>query len=202
MGKLPPQMPPFDDGQGGEKSPVVVNHIHVHANAHSHSHAQATAVAANGLGYGCLAWLIAAVGVIVLPLGTCLICSGMIANSPSPDRPKVKSVIAKPVASPKHVAASPEPEPVKAQPIIEVPLVTPTTSSEPDVPPVVETPQRSPEFRTWTSKDGTSVEAEFVSYISGKVTVRREDGKKVTIDASSLTGDSKQFLNKRGARLE
>ena len=56
-------------------------------------------------------------------------------------------------------------------------------------------------FRTWTSTTGSSIEAKFVSYASGKVTLEKRDGKRLTVDLSKLSQDDRDWLeNERRER--
>ena len=54
----------------------------------------------------------------------------------------------------------------------------------------------SGEMRTWTSKDGKfSIEAELVSDRGGRVTLRKADGKRLTLTANKLSAKDQEFLS-------
>lgn len=57
--------------------------------------------------------------------------------------------------------------------------------------------------RTWTSADGSrKVEAELVESRDGKVTLRRNDGRTVTVDIGSLSAEDQDFIAKQEDEVE
>ena len=56
--------------------------------------------------------------------------------------------------------------------------------------------------RTWTSADGRTLEAEFISSADGKITVRRNsDGRTLTLSLEQISPDDRTWLEERMAEL-
>ena len=50
------------------------------------------------------------------------------------------------------------------------------------------------EFRSWTNKDGNSIEAKFIKFKEEKIEIRRRDGFTFTLDPSTLSQDDQDYL--------
>ena len=55
-------------------------------------------------------------------------------------------------------------------------------------------------MRSWTSAVGTSIEAEFVSYVNGKVKLKKADGKTIELPIEKLSAADQQFIRKPKAK--
>ena len=53
--------------------------------------------------------------------------------------------------------------------------------------------------RTWTSSDGRTLDGDFVSATDTAVTVKKKDGKKVTIDLTKLSAEDQEFVKTQKA---
>ena len=50
------------------------------------------------------------------------------------------------------------------------------------------------EFRSWTNKDGNSIEAKFIKFKEEQIEIRRRDGFTFTLDPSTLSQDDQDYL--------
>ena len=50
------------------------------------------------------------------------------------------------------------------------------------------------EMRIWTDSDGTTLEAEFVEYLNGRVTLEAANGKQIQVRLSSLSNEDQQLV--------
>ena len=100
-----------------------------------------------------------------------------------------------PSTTPIPALAAPKPGPEKSSPSTVMP---PTVSESADAPtPSAETPKHK--MRIWTSSDGKSLEAQFLSYAYGTVVLKKADGTVVKVPIERF-GEQDQVFIRKGAR--
>ncbi len=145
-------------------------------------------------GVGCLgrAVAFALVGAVVVG----------IARGCGADRPR--ALVDPPAAAPPAMPLQPPPVPRPAAPAIEEPPVAPAPAAPP-VEPAAEPAPPSPvdpvdeaRWRTWKSADGKfTLRAKFVQATNGRMTLLREDGKRIVVDLERLCEDDVDFVRKQ-----
>lgn len=88
-----------------------------------------------------------------------------------------------------------------ALPAVPPPASTPPVQEAAITPQSVQ-PAPEPEnlVRTWTSQDGRSIKAEFISATAANVTVRRDDGRTFTIPLANLSATDADWVRSRHAQ--
>lgn len=152
----------------------------------------------------CLGSLIGLIVVATLAVFGCCGGLGWLAS-----RSTTTTSVPKPALSPRTLPVAPINPPAHNLPAAPEtptePEETDFNSSEP-IEPIVEEPTHfpakreviNPKIRRWTSADGKfTTEAEFGGMAFGKVKLRKANGTIVTVDATQLSGDDREWIKKR-----
>lgn len=171
-----PQQPPPEQQPQYYPPPqpvTIVNQITVSSHSQATAVASASARSGGNQAYGCLGCALICILVPMLCGGGCLMLGALV---PAPQPEPVKK--SRPAAVKRE--AKPAPSTVAAEPSSEIKL---------DEPPA------NPRLRTWRNHDGKFfAEAELMSTLGEKATLKRKDGKTVEVIVSFLHKDDQDYI--------
>jgi TM2 domain-containing membrane protein YozV len=125
-------------------------------------------------------------------------------NPPTAQKPALSESPPQPPPEPKPFIVLPE-EPKQPEPAAEIPIVPAAVAPAPESAKPFEPPPKSREqlideakWRTWRAKEGGfSVDAKFIRFGAGMVTLEKRDGKVISVDIEILSPDDGDFIRKQ-----
>lgn len=144
---------------------------------------------------GCLGQAVACALVGVVAVGIVRGCGS--------DRPRapVDPPAAAPPAIPPQRPAAPPPlaaPAIEQRPVAPAPVAPPDEAAAEPAPPAAVDPVDAARWRTWKSADGKfTLHAKFVQATNGRMTLLREDGKRIVVDLDRLCDEDVDFVRKQ-----